>query len=62
VRFLKITILGEEYDLDEIIFSILFLVLAFVSGLNFKLGQYLPAGLSMGEVLGILIYFWKIDL
>jgi len=59
---MKIRILGEEYDLDEIIFAILFLALAYLSGLNINLGHYLPAGLAMGEVLGILIYTWKIDL
>jgi hypothetical protein len=62
LRFLKIRVLGEEYDLDEIVFAIFFLVLAYLSGLNVNMGHYLPAGLAMGEVLGILIYIWKIDL
>jgi hypothetical protein len=57
---MKIRIFGV--DLDEIIFAILFLVLAYLSGFNINLGQYLPAGLAMGEVLGMLIYAWKIDL
>jgi hypothetical protein len=59
---MKIRILLEEYNLDEIIFAILVLVLAYLSGLNVNQGQYLPAGLAMGEVLGMLIYFWKNDL
>lgn len=60
VRVIKARIFGV--DLEEIIFAIIFLVLAYLSGLNINLGQYLPAGLAMGEVVGMLIYIWKIDL
>jgi len=59
---MRITIRGQEYTLGEIAFTILFILLAYLAGLNINLQLYLPATLAAGEVLGILVYIWKLDL
>ncbi len=61
-NILKVKVLTEEYDLGEILFAFLFILLAYLSGFNINLERYLPASLAMGEVIGILVYVWKADL